>query len=209
MRLRDEEVRGQHFLNDGANLRQRQMRLPWSAPFVLEKTVGEGRQDHMALPSRQAAAFEMSFEVIGPELALEFLVLLFDRPSLMGQTDQGAQRRDGRQIHQVVPDAIAASQFPFAEQPDFGCESSFRTPIVRGCDPDRTEAGAPGRMVPLRLHGPPPHGRNASQAQQNGQRDHRPAGKCRNSRGDGDGERENHQTAVRIRGPHGERRGSC
>jgi len=37
MRLRDEEVRGQHFLNDGANLRQRQMRLPWSAPSFWRK----------------------------------------------------------------------------------------------------------------------------------------------------------------------------
>lgn len=77
---------------------------------------------------RQAAAFE----VIEAELVLEFLVLLFDRPSLMGQMDQCAQRGRGREIHQVAADALAASEFPFAEQPDFWRESSFRPPIVRG-----------------------------------------------------------------------------
>ena len=73
---------GGHLLDDGALLRQREVRLPSSAPFVLEKTVGEGRQDDMALPSRQAAAFE----VIQSELVLEFLVLLFDRLSLVGHS---------------------------------------------------------------------------------------------------------------------------
>lgn len=58
VRLRHEEVGGQDFLDDGPDSRQREMRLTASAPLVLEKTVGEGRQDHMALPSRQAAAFE-------------------------------------------------------------------------------------------------------------------------------------------------------
>ena len=140
VRLRHEEMRGEHFLDDGAHLRQCQRRLPSSPPFGLEKTVGDGREDDMALPARQAAAFE----VIESELVLEFLVLLFDRPALMRQLDQGAQRRGGRQIHQVVADAVAARQFPFAEQPDFGRESSLRTPIVRGGDPDGTEAGAPG-----------------------------------------------------------------
>ena len=63
----------------------------------------------------------------------------------MGQRDQCAQRGGGWQIHQVVADAVAARQFAFAEQPDFGRESSAVAPIVRGRDPDGTEAGAPRR----------------------------------------------------------------
>src|SRR5215207_6865284 len=75
VRLCHEEMRGEHFLDDGAHLWQCQQRLSASAPFLLKKTVGDGRQDDMALPSWQAAAFE----VIESELVLELLVLLFDR----------------------------------------------------------------------------------------------------------------------------------
>ena len=46
----------------------------------------------VALPPRQAAAFE----VIEPDLVFEFLVLLLDRPPLMRQADQRAQRGGGR-----------------------------------------------------------------------------------------------------------------
>ena len=114
--------------------------LSASAPFVLQKAVGKRRQDDMALPPRQRS----SLEVIEADLVLEFLVLLFDGPALMGQRDQGAQRRRRRQIHQVIAGAVAAGQFPFAEQPDFRREPSVRSPVVRGRHPDGTEAGARG-----------------------------------------------------------------
>ena len=66
VRLRHEEMRGQDFLDDGADTRQREMRLPPSAAFALEKAVGDGGQDHMTLPPRQAAPFE----VVEPESRL-------------------------------------------------------------------------------------------------------------------------------------------
>src|SRR5215213_10688942 len=62
--LRHEEMGGQHLLNDGTHARQRERRLSTPAAFVLQKAVGNGRQDDVALPARQAAPLE----VIEPEL---------------------------------------------------------------------------------------------------------------------------------------------
>jgi len=59
VRLRHEKVGGQDLLDDGADTGQRQMCLTPSAAFDLEKAVGDGRQDDVALPSRQAPAFEV------------------------------------------------------------------------------------------------------------------------------------------------------
>ena len=39
--LRDEEMRREHFLDDGADARQRELCVPPSATFHLEKAVGE------------------------------------------------------------------------------------------------------------------------------------------------------------------------
>src|SRR4029077_11444530 len=88
MRLRHEEVRRQHLLDDGADTRQREVRLSTPTTFHLEKAVGEGGQDDVSLPPRQTAAFE----VVEADLVLELLILLLDRPSLMGETDDRAQR---------------------------------------------------------------------------------------------------------------------
>ena len=52
----------------------------------------------MALPPRQRAAFE----VIESEFVLEFLILLFDRPALMREPHERAQRRGRGQVHEVV-----------------------------------------------------------------------------------------------------------
>jgi hypothetical protein len=138
MRLGHEEMGGQDFLDDGADPRQREMRLTPSTAFALEKAVGDGRQDDVTLPPRQAAAFE----VVEPNFVFEFLVLLLDRPTLMREADQLAQGDGGREVDQVIAEAIAAGQFPFAQQPDFGREPML-APIVSRRDPDRTEAGPP------------------------------------------------------------------
>ena len=66
----------QHLLNHGAHARQSQMRLAPAPAFVLEKAVGDRRQDDVALPAGERAALEM----IQPDLVLELLVLLLDRP---------------------------------------------------------------------------------------------------------------------------------
>jgi hypothetical protein len=60
-------VGGQHLLNHGAHAREGQLRLVPASRFVLEKAVGDRRQDGVALLPRPAAAFEM----IESELVLE------------------------------------------------------------------------------------------------------------------------------------------
>jgi hypothetical protein len=103
------------------------MGLSAPAAFVLEKAVGQRRQDDMALPPRQTAAFEM----IEAKFVLEFLILLFDGPALMGESDEIAQRRGGGEIDQIVAGPIAGRQFPLAQQPHFGGEPSL-APVVGG-----------------------------------------------------------------------------
>ena len=53
-------------------------------PLALDIGVSDRRQDHMMLPAGIAAAFE----VVEPQFALEFLILLLDGPALMRQSDQ-------------------------------------------------------------------------------------------------------------------------
>jgi hypothetical protein len=79
VRLRHEEVGGEHFLNHGTHAWQRQTRLTTASAFALEETVDDRGQDDVSLPPRQAAPFE----VVEPDLVCEFLVLLLDGPSLI------------------------------------------------------------------------------------------------------------------------------
>ena len=95
-------------------------------------------------PSRATCALEM----IQPDLVLEFLILLLDRPALMGELHQGAQRGGRGQVHQVELRARRRTEIAFAQQPDFGREASL-APIVRGRDPGRAEARAPRRIRPI------------------------------------------------------------
>src|SRR6266545_8020346 len=81
VRLRHEKVGGQHLLDDGSHAWQSQARLSASAAFVLQKAVGDSCQYDVTLPTRQGAAFE----VIESDLVFEFLVLLLDGPTLMGE----------------------------------------------------------------------------------------------------------------------------
>src|SRR3989442_11986220 len=70
------------------------------------------------LPTRIRA----SLEVIEAELALEFLVLLFDRPALMGQADEAPQRGAGRPMDEVILHVPVG--FAFAQEPDLGRQPS-------------------------------------------------------------------------------------
>ena len=85
-------------------------------PFPLNVGVRDGGQDDVMLPPGVAAPFEM----IQPEFALEFLILLFDRPPLMRQRDEGPQRRGGGQMNEAGDEPLGGASFLFAEQPDFG-----------------------------------------------------------------------------------------
>ncbi len=86
--------------------------------------------------------------MIEPELVLQFLILLLDRPALMGETHERAQRRGRRQIHQVVFGPRFRSEIAFAQQPHFGREPSL-PPVVRRRHPCGAEARAPGGVGPV------------------------------------------------------------
>ena len=87
--------------------------------------------------------------MVEPEFALEFLVLLFERPALMDQAHERAQGGGRGQIDEVVLDARLGSGLPFAEQPDLGGEAP-RVPPMGGVT--RTAAKRPPRVgfEPLR-----------------------------------------------------------
>ena len=88
------------------------------------------------------AGIGASFEMIEPEFGFEFLILLFDRPALMREGHQRAQRRLRRQMHEVVLDALGASGFFLAQQPDFGREVALAPRMGRvSREPPQTGRG--------------------------------------------------------------------
>src|SRR5918993_3060115 len=120
MRSRYEKVGGQDLGDDRAH--HRKCRVMRAAPlaFALKPGVGQGGEDDVALPPREGAALE----VIEAEFVLQLLVLLLDRPPLMRQSHQGAERRGGRQVDEIVLGSIARAQAAFAEQPDLRGETT-------------------------------------------------------------------------------------
>ena len=114
VRAGDEEVRGQDFLEDGADARQREVARRAALPFDLQEGVGHGDEGGVPLPAGQRAPFE----VIEAEFVLEFLILLFDRPALMRQAHERPQRRRRGQMHQVVLGPRRRAAISLGEQPD-------------------------------------------------------------------------------------------
>ena len=105
-------------------------RVPSSAASARSAIrMSHGGQDDVMRPAGIAASFEM----VEPEFALEFLVLLFERPALMDQAHERAQGGGRGQIDEVVLDARLGSGLPFAEQPDLGGEAP-RVPPMGGGD---------------------------------------------------------------------------
>ena len=99
--------------------------------FVLQKAVRNGGQDDMPLPPGEGP----SLEVIEADLVLEFLVLLFDGPALMGQGDQRPERRRGGQIHQVIAERGRHAPIPVrraARLPERGVGRATRARASRG-----------------------------------------------------------------------------
>ncbi len=99
-RLGRKQQRGEDFLHDGADRREGQDRSSLRThPLALDVRVCDGGQDDMVLPAGIAPALE----VVEPQFALELLVLLLDRPALVRQGDQGAQRPDLGREARVAP----------------------------------------------------------------------------------------------------------
>ena len=115
------------------------------------QAVRERGEDDVALPPGQGAPFE----VIEAEFVLQLLILLLDRPALMRQPHQRAQRRGRGQVDEIVLGAVARPERAFAEQPDLGRETTV-APVVRGRDARGTEPGPPRglRAVAPRHHAP-------------------------------------------------------
>src|SRR5687767_13731034 len=78
MRSLGKEISSENLLHDRTHCRKRE-RLLGATSFGLEEVVRECREDHVVVPSWNCTVLKM----IEPELRLEFLILLFDRPALM------------------------------------------------------------------------------------------------------------------------------
>jgi len=82
------------------------------------------------------------------EFVFQLLVSLLDRPALMGEADEGAQRRGGRQVHQVVLRAVVRSRRAFAEVPHLGRESvKRRAPPTGGAWARSLRPGCPSATL--------------------------------------------------------------
>ena len=138
----DKEESRKDLLYEGARLRKRE-RGAWTSapPFGLEKGVGDRADHHVMLPSRIAPAFE----VIDAEFGLEVLVVLFDRPAVMGQPHELRERGSGWQRDEVMSATSRGSETSLAQQPDFWRESSM-PPVGRRRDADRGEIRFPRRI---------------------------------------------------------------
>ena len=77
MRSRDKEMRCEDLGDHRARDRQGRESRAGASPCILQPAVGHRGQHDVPMPADKRAALE----VIEPELVLQFLVLLFDRPA--------------------------------------------------------------------------------------------------------------------------------
>ena len=132
-RATDEEQACKDLLYERADLRKRQPGAGvWPAAFALEKRVGHRADDHVVLPPGIGPAFE----VIEAEFGFEILVVLFDRPALMGQADELGQGGRRGQRDEVMLAAPGRAHAAFAQEPNLGGEPPL-APIGRRRDPPR------------------------------------------------------------------------
>ena len=128
-RLVRKQQGGEDFLHDGAHRGKREPRSAVGPhPLALNVGMRDGSQDDVMMSPRIRSAFE----VVEAQLALEFLVLLLDRPPLMRQGHQGAERGRGGQIDEVVLHSRFRGGLFFAPQPNLGCETGVPPVVGRG-----------------------------------------------------------------------------
>ena len=94
-------------------------------------------------------AGERAFEVVEAEFGLQLLVLLLDRPPVMGDAHDHLERGGHRQVHQVVLGARRGPEVALAEQPDLGGQPAL-PPVVGGGDPQRQTTVHRRPSLPLR-----------------------------------------------------------
>ena len=94
----------------------------------LEKRERDGGQHDVVVPAAKAPAFKM----IQPEVVFEFAVLLLDRPTAAGESDEVPESGRRREVEQIVfPDVVERS---FTEQPALAAP-------CRCAHPHRSEGG--------------------------------------------------------------------
>ena len=137
LRATDKQQPREAFRYEGARLWKRHARaLAGSHPLDLEKGAGDGTDHHVVLPARIAA----SLEVVEPQFRFVILIVLFDRPALMGQPHDLRERGRGWQRHEVVFAAARRPHATLAEQPDFWREPPL-PPLRRRGDAARDDVG--------------------------------------------------------------------
>src|SRR5438067_7086460 len=90
------------------------------------------------------------FEMVEAEFGFELLILLFDRPALMRESDHLLHRCAGGQIHEEVFRAWRGAEVLFAQEPDLGSQSSIAPVVGRG----DAHGGEPGRPRAIRAVAP-------------------------------------------------------
>src|SRR4029453_2282295 len=119
---------------------------PTAPPRGVKKGGRDRGQDGVWCPPRPRAPLEG----VEAELAFQFLILLLDRPALMRQADEPAQRGRRGQVDEVILQSALAPCLLFAEQPELRREAAA-APVVRRGHADRGEAGVTrglGAMAP-------------------------------------------------------------
>jgi hypothetical protein len=155
------EEAGEDLLYDRAERRERERGIDRAAhPFFLEKRVRDRADHHVVLPARIGAPFE----VIELEFGLEVLIVLFDSPPLMRQSDQRAQR--GRRGHrdQVVLGPWRVAEAARAQEPDFGRKSPM-PPVAGRRDTDGGEIDSSRRIRSVLPRHPSPERRGEQSGQ--------------------------------------------
>ena len=112
------------------------------------------------LPSWIGTAFEM----VEAEFGLELLILLFDRPALMRESDQLLDRRGGGQVDEKVFRARCRAEILFAQKPDLGSQPSI-APVVCRSDAHGGEPGRPRAIRPVAPRHPSPRAHRQGQRQ--------------------------------------------
>src|SRR5687768_12857664 len=95
----------------------------------------------MTMPPGKRASLEM----IEAQFVLELEILLLDRPAMMGEPDQGPQRRGDWQTDEVGLHARRRAEIAFEQDPDL--RGSTMRPAWRRGPADRRKVRFPGSVV--------------------------------------------------------------
>lgn len=98
-----------------------------SLAFALEPEYARAVRDDVALPSGKGAPLK----IIEAELVLQFLILLLDRPVLVRESHQPAQRGRRRKVDEMVLGLITRAEGALAEVPDLGREPAVSAANLR------------------------------------------------------------------------------